>query len=59
MNTLHKKLNNINSKHNIIKTKLPLDTSTLDTPYISDKILSNIDWTSEFCWITSPIRVFL
>ena len=44
MNTLHKKLNNINSNHNIIKTKLPLDTSTLDTPYISDKILSNIDW---------------
>ena len=44
MNTLHKKLNNINSNHNIIKTKLPLDTSTLDTPYISDKILSKIDW---------------
>jgi len=44
MNRLYKNLNDITSKHSIIKTKLPLDTNTLDTPYISDKILSNIDW---------------
>jgi len=41
---LQHKLNNINTNHKKIITKLPLDIDVLDTKYISDNILKHINW---------------
>ena len=52
MFAMHKKINNIVPKYNIIKTKLPLDIEVFDTSYISNKILSKISWKYD-TWVIS------
>ena len=49
---LYNKLNSINSNHKMKKGKLPLNVEVLNTPYISNEILSKIDWKYDTYLVT-------
>ena len=61
INDLYNKLNNMKIKYKLVKKKLPLNREELTTHFISDELLSKIDWnyTSYIIEINNKPEIYI